>query len=184
MTLTSKARSLHSSQAPIAAGGRGTGRLEGHQQQEVEAMFTRPWLSPAPPGDIWDEFERLHTRVNRLFADAGGATPPPAGHAMNVWSGQDDVVVTVLAPGVAPEEIEIALEGQHLIIAGRPAREGEQERSWLLRERRPTLLSRRVRLPYRADEKKIEAALRNGILRVVVPRAESDKPRRIAVQSA
>lgn len=147
-------------------------------------MWMSPWLAPGGGRDVWDEFDQLRAGVDRLLRNHWTEGEAPAGSAMNVWSGDEDIVVTMLAPGLGPEQIEIAVEGQELIIGARPAEEPQEERRWLLRERRRPRFARRLRLPYQVDTGKIEATVRNGVLRVVAPRAEEDKPRRIKVQGA
>ncbi len=142
-------------------------------------MFTTYW-----DRDPWREFEELRERVSQLFQEqvGGAAATMPA---MNIWFGQEDAAITLLVPGLAPDDVSIGLEGRDLVVSGQPRQpQEEQDRRWFMRERQPVSFTRRVSLPFRADGGKIEATVQNGLLRINVPRAEEDKPRRIAVQAA
>ncbi|MBL3597466.1 Hsp20/alpha crystallin family protein [Rhodovulum sulfidophilum] len=97
-----------------------------------------------------------------------------------------DGTVTLLLemPGVAAADVEIALENRVLTISGhagtaRPGRlqlvhaeygEGDYERAFTLSED--------------IDPDRIEAEMKDGLLRVTLPRAEAAQPKKIAVRSA
>ncbi len=142
-------------------------------------MFTTGWER-----DPWREFEELRERVAQLFQEqvGGAAAGTPA---LNIWFGKDDAAITLLVPGLGPDDVSIGLEGRDLVISGQPPEpEREENRRWFMRERQPVTFTRRVSLPFRADGEKIQATVQDGLLRIEVPRAEEDKPRRITVQAA
>ena len=133
------------------------------------------------------EMERLRREMNRLFADwtrGTGARVAPEYPAMNIWTDEDSVVVTAELPGVNPEGIEISVEQDMLTLRGsRQPEEVAEDATYHRRERRCGAFSRAFRLPFQVDAEGVDATFRNGVLHIVLPRAEADKPRKITIKS-
>jgi HSP20 family protein len=95
------------------------------------------------------------------------------------------VVVTAELPGVDPSKLEINAMRDTLSIRGeRLPEEGGPERSWHRRERGTGRFSRTIELPYAIDAESVEAACRDGVLRITLRRPEEEKPRRIEVRTS
>jgi HSP20 family molecular chaperone IbpA len=99
---------------------------------------------------------------------------------------EKDAVTVIFAdmPGVAPEDVEVTLERQVLTLTGRvrgPAPEGYRR---LSSEYREGDYSRVFTLSDSVDQNKIKADLKNGVLRLELPRAAEAKPKKIAVKAA
>ena len=140
------------------------------------------------PWSLFDEIESLHEDLSRMVSEwmkdstwqMGGGFPP-----LNVWSSPDGIVVDAELPGVDPNDLEVSVHEDALTIAGKVnGRELQEGEKYLRRERPVGEFSRTVQLPFRASSEGVKASYKNGVLRVVVPRAEEDKPRRITVESA
>ena len=105
--------------------------------------------------------------------------------ALNVWTNEDGAMATVRLPGVNSEDLDISVKENSVTIAGsRSSEELPEEANYLRRELRSGDFSRTFQLPFNVDANKVEATFENGILHLSVPRAEADKPRKIAVKSA
>jgi HSP20 family protein len=99
---------------------------------------------------------------------------------MDVYEEGDHIVVEAHLPGLKPDDLEVHVERGVLTISGRSEAEQERkERNYLLREQRVGRFTRSVQLPasYTADPS--EATFEQGVLRLVFPKAEEAKPRRI-----
>jgi HSP20 family protein len=148
-------------------------------------MFMRPyagWTSP------WREMERLRRQMNQVFNEwptraRWGTTPSYP--AMNVWMDENNAIVTAELPGIKLDNIDISVEDDTLILRGKrePGRESEDV-TYHRRERRYGSFLRTFRVPFRVDGGKVEATFKNGVLSIVLPRAEEDKPRKITVRAA
>lgn len=104
--------------------------------------------------------------------------------AFNIWSNADGAILTSEIPGVKMEDLKITVSGKEISIAG-SRKECEADSSRFLRHERPVgQFSRTFKLPYQIDSAKVEAKLANGVLRIDLPRAENDKPRKIAITLA
>jgi len=94
-------------------------------------------------------------------------------------------VITAEVPGVSADEIDISVVGETLTLSGeRKPEDLEGGVRYHRRERGGGRFSRSIELPFRVDADKVEAAYDKGILRVTLPRAEADKPRKITVRAA
>jgi len=126
----------------------------------------------------------LRQVMDRLLEDAviaprqGGMSW--GGPALDVYEASDNLVVEAQLPGLRPDDIDVNVERGVLTISGRTVTEPEpQGRHYLVREQRAGQFSRSLQLPatYTADPS--EATYEQGILRLVFPKSEQAKPRRI-----
>ena len=142
------------------------------------------------PGDLFPEFEALQRQVEQLLdgrawpssirAASRGAFP-----AVNVGTTADALEIYAFVPGVDPAGIDVSLDKGLLVISGeRPAELPEEsERVTIYADERFSGPFRRaVSLPEDADASRVDASYRDGVLKVVVPKRESAKPRRIEVK--
>ncbi|MDO5759145.1 MAG: Hsp20/alpha crystallin family protein [Rhodobacterales bacterium] len=141
-------------------------------------------LTPAQ-WDPFAEFRQLQSQMNRMF-DTGarsgqsGNWPP-----VNMWMGDDSIVVTAEMPGVAQDDIDLTVRENTLIIAGkRNPTTGDEGAAWHRRERPWGEFSRSIRLPLRVDPDKVEARARNGILEIEMGRPDAERPRKIKVKAS
>ncbi len=134
--------------------------------------------------EVEREFDRLHREFDQLFSHFGEVreTEYPK---VNLLSNTDRAVVQVEIPGVSPEKLDITVHEDTLVIKGsrEPIELKEGER-YHLRERYEGEFSRTIKLPFRAEVDNIKAKYSQGILTVEIPRAEEDKPKKIAIEKA
>lgn len=140
------------------------------------------------------EFVALRDAMDRLFEESfvgpswasltrrmdgeGAAWRLP----LDVYSTAEEIVITANVPGVKPEDVKITFEGDVLTIQGELPKPLENV-EYIMRERRYGPFSRSLtfNVPVNADA--IEATFQNGVLTVVVPKAEAVKPKHIKVQT-
>ena len=124
--------------------------------------------------------------LNWDFALGGTAAPVRTTFpAMNVWEGDNGVIVTAEIPGVLPEDIEITVKDNELTVSGnRNDEELPESTRYNRRERRYGEFSRTLKLRFQVDAENIEASFKNGILQIELPRIPEEKPRKIEIKSA
>jgi HSP20 family protein len=135
------------------------------------------------------EMLTLRQAIDRLFEDSfvtpqswrsGEGQSQPA---IDVHETADDVVVTAALPGVKPEDVEITMTGQNLVIRGEFKADEKVERDqYLYQERRYGSFSRQLQLPIRVQGEKAEASFENGVLTLRIPKSEEIKPRQIQIK--
>lgn len=103
--------------------------------------------------------------------------------AVNIHADETGAVLTSELPGVKMEELEITVSGRQIVLKGeRAAEEMPENGKHVRRERNAGPFERAMQLPFAIDANKVEAKFTNGVLEVVLPRAESEKPRKIEIQ--
>jgi HSP20 family protein len=136
--------------------------------------------------NIWEEMEKLQRRMNRLL-EGGGSGPrfsAPTYPAVNVWVNEEGQLITAEMPGLKPEDISIDVTADALSISGeREAPEAGKDADYHRQERSYGSFSRTIQLPFVVDPEGVQASFQNGVLLIKLPRAEADKPKRIAVQA-
>jgi HSP20 family protein len=135
--------------------------------------------------DPFHEIRALQERVNRLFEPARGAFRVERGTSafppLDIRRDAENVYVTAEVPGVPLESLDVSITGETLTLKGeRKAPEVTDERTHR-RERRTGHFSRLVSLPDPVDASRIEATLKDGILRLRLPKAEAAKPRQVRI---
>lgn len=104
---------------------------------------------------------------------------------MNVTEGKDNYYVRAELPGLKADELDISVTGETLSISGERKLPVEDEKAqYHRRERGAGKFSRIVSLPTQVDTGKAEAHCADGILTVVLPKAEEAKPKQIAVKTS
>lgn len=103
--------------------------------------------------------------------------------AMDVYQDNDNVIVETPLPGVDLEKVDITIENDVLTISGKSEDQKEVKReNYYRKEVRRGNFSRSVILPMSVKADKAEAHSEKGILKVIIPKAEEVKPKKIAVK--
>lgn len=90
---------------------------------------------------------------------------------IDIFERDGKIVVKVDLPGLRPEDVEVTLEGDVLQISGKREMGKEvKEENYYCSERAYGEFSRAVRLPDGVDADSIEAAFKDGVLEVAVPK--------------
>lgn len=95
---------------------------------------------------------------------------------------EQDGGLTLMAdmPGVSSEQLQVDIDQGVLTLEGVVNDELKGER--LFSEFAPSGYYRRFRLPEHLDSDKIDAQLKNGVLTLILPKAEAALPRKIEVK--
>jgi HSP20 family protein len=137
----------------------------------------------------FDELERMRRDMDRLSEGLarGIFKEPMAGvfPLMNVSEDKDNYYVRAELPGLKANDLDISVTGDTLSISGERKIPAEDEKAqYHRREREAGKFSRIVSLPAQIDTGKVEARCNDGVLTVVLPRAEAAKPKQIAVKTS
>lgn len=134
---------------------------------------------------MWDEMDRLQREMNRLFDQYDHPGSSLAGYpAVNVWMNDEAAVITAELPGVDVKDLEISVVGETVSLSGE--RKGDdlpKDVTYHRQERAAGKFTRTIDLPFTVDSGKVQATLEKGVLRVLLPRSEKDKPRKVLVKA-
>lgn len=128
-------------------------------------------------------------RMNNLFSDFDRSYPAAAGWMVseayprtNLSDTGDNLQITAEVPGMAKEDVQVKIQGNYLEISGSRKTNIPEGYKAHRNERGAGTFSRSFTLPYEVDAAKVEATLKDGLLNLRLPKAESAKPRQIAIQ--
>ncbi len=132
------------------------------------------------PKDIFDLMQEV---VDTSFSDLY----PPEGSfpAVDVSETDNSVTVTAEIPGMKPEDIDLSIENDTLVIQGEKKQEQRDEKENRLRvERSYGSFYRAVPLPCKCKEEDIKASFKNGVLSVEMPKeTEQARGKKISIES-
>ncbi|RMG86112.1 MAG: Hsp20/alpha crystallin family protein [Candidatus Dadabacteria bacterium] len=145
---------------------------------------------------VWDPFrelERLRQEMDRIFEGVlptrGWTLEFMPGVAarryprVNVAEQDDQFIVEALAPGVDPASLDVTVKDNVVTISGeKSAPEGVKPEAFHRNERAAGRFTRSVELPSEVDPNDVKAVYADGILQVVLPKAEEARPRKIAIE--
>lgn len=119
------------------------------------------------------------TEKQRLWSEKTGEL------AIDLFQTADFLVVQSAIAGIKPENLEITLEEDMLIIKGernKPLLEEQKPVKYLYQECYWGPFCRKIVLPEEVDLEKAEASMKQGILTIKLPRVEKQKIKRIVVR--
>jgi HSP20 family protein len=130
----------------------------------MDRLFEDSWVRPSSGSYE----ERSSSRAWRLPLD--------------VYSTDEEIVIQAAIPGIDPEAVEITIEGDTLTIQGEMPGHLENV-NYLFNELPSGHFIRALNLNIPVDAAKAEASFNNGLLTLIIPKAEEIKPRQIKVKS-
>jgi len=128
-----------------------------------------------------DLFDQLFT-TNRCAPSREGVANRGWVPAIDVYEDAESLQFHVELPGLKPEEIDVELKGDTLTIKGERKFENEEKKSGYVRVERAYGKFQRsftLGVPINADG--LKATCKNGVLEVIVPKAEAIKPKKALV---
>ncbi len=130
-----------------------------------------------------EALDRFYSEMGSRQAN-GGSAKPVYRLPIDAYSTDDAIVIEAPMAGVDPNEVDITIDGDSLTIRAEVKRSEGEGRNYVLRERAYGILERSLTLNVPVELDKVSANFANGVLTLTVPKAESVKPRKIAVQAA
>jgi HSP20 family protein len=116
-------------------------------------------------------------RPTAMLGDGNAAMLP-----LDVAETENEFIVKASLPGVRPEDVQITVQGDTLSIRGEAkAEEEKQGVHYHLRERRFGQFQRTVTLSTPISADKAQAQFENGVLTLILPKAEEAKPKQIKI---
>ncbi|MBI5847974.1 MAG: Hsp20 family protein [Nitrospirae bacterium] len=142
------------------------------ENSRVEAKYQKGVLTIVLPREAVAEQREERTRERRVY------TP-----AVDIIEGKDETTVIADMPGVDESSVDITLEKNILEIYGKVDPDIPQGMRLVISEYGIGDYHRRFTLSDEIDRDRIQATVKNGVLRLILPRAEKAKTRKIEVRA-
>jgi HSP20 family protein len=157
-------------------------------RKEVFDMAIIRWFERPSVPRSHDVMGQLKKEMDRLFADFSGRPPSPyrTGVFPHINASEDDENLYVRSelPGIEPHEVEISVEGDTLMLRGeRKLPETGEGANYHRREREAGRFRRVVTLPARINPNGVEAIFKNGVLKIVLPKAAEARAIQVKVKT-
>ncbi|HEY7270289.1 MAG TPA: Hsp20/alpha crystallin family protein [Dehalococcoidia bacterium] len=138
-----------------------------------------------------DPFTDLSSTMDRLFEE-GFSRPwrflrgieETQGFPVEVSESNGEVEVWASLPGVRAEDIDVTVNDDLLMIKAESRKESEEKhKNYYRQELRYGMMQRGITLPCRVETDRAEATFENGMLRLRLPKSETERPKQIHVST-
>lgn len=136
----------------------------------TRGMMTTPLYRRAVD---WEPFRRLEKATGMMTPD------------IDVTETDQDIRITAELPGMEDKDINVELSGDRLTVRGEKKEEHEEtDKDYHVSERRFGSFRRSLRLPDSVDGAKVDARMKNGVLKVILPKTSTakNKTRKVAIK--
>lgn len=138
------------------------------------------WISPL------ERLYALQREFDRAFETEGNGSAATWAPPMDVVETSDEVLCHIEVPGLTPDDIDIRVQDNMLVVAGEKKAYNDEQKEGGFRsiERRYGRFERSFTLPRTIDTTNVKARHENGVLTIVLPKVEASKPRRVEIEGA
>ncbi len=105
-----------------------------------------------------------------------------AAPAVDIYENEDEILLHADMPGVLKENISVDIDNGTLSLSGIRKLETKGAAGW--EEIFDVEYARRFSVPQTIDVGRVEAELKDGVLRLHLPKSEAAKPRQIEIKTA
>lgn len=132
----------------------------------------------------WEPFDDL----DRVFREFGTLAEPRSRQvgfdlAVDVYEDGQNLVAEMNLPGLKGEDIDVAVEHNHLRISGkREEVQEKKEKNHYAKEIRRGSFERVIALPSQVAADKVEAEYGDGVLKVIMPKVTETTDNKIKVK--
>lgn len=154
-------------------------------------------IKEMPLDELFKEMSAWSERISKRAYDFFAASGFTNGHDLDDWfkaerellkpmnfdvtDNGDEFIVIAEVPGFDVKDLDIHMNGSHLIIQGRhELMEQKKEKSGTVSERKVQEIYRSIELPAGVIAEQAQADLKNGVLELKLPKADQPKQIRIA----
>lgn len=103
---------------------------------------------------------------------------------IDMYETDNELVVKASVPGIPENKVEVTVEGNILTIKAEfeETTEEKDKKKVVYKSTRQSSFNYSTSLPRMVDGSKAVAEVENGVVKVVIPKAEEEKPKRIEVK--
>lgn len=132
------------------------------------------------PSEVFDGF------LDEFFNSPIYSGRYTTGVMLDMYEDGDNVVVEAKIPGFKEEEIEISVEDNVLTITGNATEEKVEEdkkKKYYYKEVTKQSFTRSVSIPSKVDAENATAEIKDGMIKITMPKLPEAKPKKISVKT-
>ena len=133
----------------------------------------------------WQELDQIQQEMSRMFGRRIAKPSVPVGYpAVNLWADDASLVLTAEIPGMNPEQLDVAVNRNSIVLSGTRESGKLQEGETYYRQERPKAsFTRTLELPVEVDPQSAEAEYAKGVLTLRLSRPAAHQPKKVAVKA-
>lgn len=136
--------------------------------------------------DPWNEMISLRDAMDQVVRE--GFTRPRSGAdlgiTLDVMEQDDSFMIDAVLPGVKPDEVNLQIKDDVLMISGDIKDQHEEKQgNWLRRERHFGHYQRTITLPASIDADQVSATFQDGVLHITLPKSRESRARAIPIKT-
>jgi len=142
-----------------------------------------PWFEL---GRSLSSFERLRREMDRLFDDFRETygPSPEAGPLGELTDTGPAYVIRADVPGMTEQDLDVSANGYTVTVRGERKEEAPNGYATHRKERGALKFARSWQLPTQVEAGEAQAKLKDGVLRLTIPKAKQAQPKQITVKSS
>ena len=146
------------------------------------------WTRMSDYDRMFSAMDVLRSRLNSVFTDYDRGYGDDYGWRVvdgsprtNLYDNGDNFQLIAEVPGLSKEDLDVKIQGNYLELSGSKKSDTPEGYRAHRVERQEGSFTRSFTLPADIDVERIEAVLNNGMLTLVLPKAEAAKPKQITI---
>ena len=144
-------------------------------------------------GDLLTLSNTLNNALNQVTNQRWGGAPADRGNGaswavpmpIDVFATADQAVLIAAVPGMQPNDLDLTVHQNTVTLRGtiHSTQDAEdiKDATWYVAELGSGSYQRSVTLPFPVDADQATATFEHGLVRVTLPKADSAKPKKIAI---
>ena len=120
-----------------------------------------------------------------LWANAASGVSVPQPMPLDVYATDDHAVMIAAVPGMQPDALQLTVQQNTVTLSGtiQDVTKSDEAKgaTWYVHELGSGTYQRSVTLPFPVDADSAEATFEHGVLRVMLPKAEAARPKKISI---
>ena len=130
--------------------------------------------------NFFDDVMNLRDIFDDFFTKRTSFEPYREFPFVRIHEEEDRLTIASLMPGIKPEDMDIQLVDDSLVISGEKKTDYESK-PYLRKERFFGEFKKLIKLPYRVNHQSIKADLKDGVLTITLEKSEDAKPKKIEI---
>jgi HSP20 family protein len=149
------------------------------REPEKQFLSLRDAMNRLLSESFWDPFDVMSEK-------SGMPTPLTENFfpQVDVSDYKDEIKVTANIPGVDPKDIDIEVDDESLFLRGKVEKKDEKkDEKYYRQERHYGEFRREIVLPAKVKSDKVSATAKDGVLTVIMPKAEEERKKKVKVKT-
>lgn len=163
---------------------------DGSTVGRIESQTEEPYQPEIASEDVGSTMEETEVEMDDNFSDEAGSEAP-AGYqeqegqlTVDVFQDDENIIIQSTIAGVSPDDLDVSITNDMVTVRGERRRQySADQEDYFYQECYWGTFSRSIILPVEIDADRAEAKIKNGILTIRIPKANTAVTRKLKVKA-